>query len=93
MVLRMPRRGRLHIPGGCYHVIGRGLERRFIFEGTANKRDFLSRFGNNLIRNDAQCLSLGANVQSLPFSYSCRRMAAVEMDFKTKEDLSTEQLG
>ncbi len=26
----MPRTGRLHITGGCYHVMGRGLERRFI---------------------------------------------------------------
>lgn len=53
----MPRRGRLHIPGGCYHVIGRGLERRDIFDDTADKRDFLSRFGNSLRRNGAQCLA------------------------------------
>ena len=53
----MPRRGRLHIPGGCYHVIGRGLERRFIFEDADDKRDFLSRFGDSLRRNDAQCLA------------------------------------
>ncbi|MBL4571845.1 MAG: transposase [Gammaproteobacteria bacterium] len=53
----MPRRGRLHIPGGCYHVIGRGLERRYIFEDAVDKRDFLSRFGDNLRRSDAQCLA------------------------------------
>ena len=53
----MPRRGRLNIPGGCYHVIGRGLERRYIFEDSVDKRDFLSRFGDNLRRNDAQCLA------------------------------------
>ena len=53
----MPRRGRLHIPGGCYHVIGRGLERRFIFEDPADKRDFLARFGSNLRRSGSQCLA------------------------------------
>lgn len=57
MLFGMPRRGRLHIPGGCYHVIGRGLERRYIFEAAADKRDFLSRFGDNLRRGDAQCLA------------------------------------
>ena len=39
----MPRQGRLHIPGGYYHVIGRGLERRRIFAGVDNKIDFLER--------------------------------------------------
>ena len=53
----MPRRGRLHIPGGCYHVLGRGLEQRYIFEDSADKRDFLSRFGKNLQQNNAQCLA------------------------------------
>lgn len=53
----MPRIGRLHIPGGYYHIIGRGLERRHIFEGAADKRDFLSRLGENLSRSDAQCLA------------------------------------
>ena len=53
----MPRRGRLYIPEGCYHVIGRGLERRYLFEDSADKRDFLSRLGQNLRRSGAQCLA------------------------------------
>lgn len=53
----MPRRGRLHIPGGCYHLIGRGLERRYIFADAADKRDFLSRLGRCLARYQAQCLA------------------------------------
>jgi len=53
----MPRTGRLHIPGGCYHVIGRGLERRYVFEDPVDKRDFLSRFGDNLRRSGSQCLA------------------------------------
>jgi hypothetical protein len=39
----MPRIGRLHIPGGYYHLMGRGLERRFIFSEDADKHDFLAR--------------------------------------------------
>lgn len=53
----MPRRGRLRIPGGCYHVIGRGLERRYIFDDPEDTRDFLSRFGVSLSRSNAQCLA------------------------------------
>ena len=52
----MPRIGRLHIPGGFYHVIGRGLERRYVFEADADKIDFLARFGESLLRVDARCL-------------------------------------
>jgi len=39
--------GRLHIPGGCYHLIGRGLERRYIFAEEADKLEFLERLGSN----------------------------------------------
>jgi len=53
----MPRRGRLHIPGGYYHVIGRGLERRYIFDGVEDKENFLSRLGDNLILCQVQCLA------------------------------------
>lgn len=53
----MPRIGRLHIPGGFYHVIGRGLEKRYIFDADADKKDFLARFGETLLRVDARCLA------------------------------------
>ena len=51
----MPRIGRLHIPGGYYHVVGRGLERRYIFESGVDKNHLLSRFGKGLARADARC--------------------------------------
>ncbi len=41
----MPRIGRLHIPEGYYHLIGRGLERRDIFRDDIGKNDFLDRLG------------------------------------------------
>ncbi len=53
----MPRQGRLHIPGGCYHVMGRGLERRRIFAGIEDKRDFLERLGEGLEHTQSQCLA------------------------------------
>lgn len=53
----MPRIGRLHIPGGYYHVMGRGLERRDIFDSCVDKQDFLARFGVSLARANAQCLA------------------------------------
>lgn len=49
--------GRLHISGGCYHVLGRGLEYRTTFEGDADKLDFLRRFGGSLPRCEVQCLA------------------------------------
>jgi len=53
----MPRRGRLHIPGGYYHVMGRGLERRRIFSGDDDKTDFLERLGLGLEQTHSQCLA------------------------------------
>lgn len=49
--------GRLHIPGGIYHVIGRGFERRNVFAAAEDKRDFLHRLEDNLNRTAAQCLA------------------------------------
>ncbi|PCI77063.1 MAG: transposase [SAR86 cluster bacterium] len=53
----MPRIGRLHIPGGYYHLMGRGLERRNIFREEVDKYDFLERFGKALDRNEMQCFA------------------------------------
>ncbi len=53
----VPRLGRLHIPGGCYHVIGRGIERRNIFDQVDDKCDFLQRFGISLQNSDALCFA------------------------------------
>ena len=79
----MPRTGRLHIPGGYYHLIGRGFEQRFIFEENRDKEDFLSRLGDNLARSQTQCLAwalmsnhyhLLLRVESVPL---CKLMAPV----------------
>jgi len=53
----MPRMGRLHIDGGYYHVIERGLERRRIFSGNDDKEDFLERLGIGLAQANCQCLA------------------------------------
>ena len=39
----MPRQPRLDAPGTLHHVMGRGIERRRIFRGEADREDFLSR--------------------------------------------------
>lgn len=49
--------GRLHIPGGLYPMMGRGLERRWIFKFDADKKWFMGRFVFFLQRVDAQCLA------------------------------------
>ncbi|MEZ5490412.1 MAG: transposase [Gammaproteobacteria bacterium] len=49
--------GRLHIPGGCYDLIGRGLERRTIFEYDADKLEFHERLGSNLVKTQCQYLA------------------------------------
>jgi len=41
----MPRQGCLNISGGYYHVIGRGMERRYIFSSVEDKMDFLASLG------------------------------------------------
>ena len=53
----MPRIGRLHIPGGCYHVMGRGLERRRVFATDEDKRDFLERLAIELEHTQTECLA------------------------------------
>jgi len=37
--------------------MGRGLEKRYIFESSADKLDLLTRFGDNLNQAGARCLA------------------------------------
>ena len=53
----MLRQGRLHLAGGYYHVMVRGLERRRIFNSTVDKNDFLVRLGEGLENTQSQCLA------------------------------------
>lgn len=51
----MPRMGRLYVPGGLFHVLGRGIERKTLFSGGADKADFLNRLEKGLNKTDHQC--------------------------------------
>lgn len=53
----MPRTGRLHIAGGYYHVMGRGLERRRILNDEEDKVDFLKRLTIGLEESGVACLA------------------------------------
>jgi putative transposase len=39
----MPRLARLDAPGVLYHVMGRGIERRKIFQSDTDRNDFIDR--------------------------------------------------
>ncbi len=51
----MPRHARLEIPGGIYHVITRGIERRSIFCDDSDRREFLQRLSNGLSQSGSTC--------------------------------------
>jgi hypothetical protein len=42
----MPRKSRIDAPDTLHHVIGRGIARRKIFLGDADRDDFLDRLGS-----------------------------------------------
>ena len=41
----MPRSARIDAPGVLHHIIGRGIERRDVFLGDADRDDFIERLG------------------------------------------------
>jgi REP element-mobilizing transposase RayT len=41
----MPRKARIDAPGGCHHIIIRGIERRKIFRDHADRVNFVDRLG------------------------------------------------
>ncbi len=47
----MPRIGRLHLAGGYYHLMGRGLERCYISDSDDDKEDFIFRITQGLYVN------------------------------------------
>jgi putative transposase len=51
----LPRRARVDAPGALHHVIIRGIERRAIFKGDADREEFLDRFGDNLVASCTPC--------------------------------------
>lgn len=53
----MPRRSRIDAAGAVHHVIGRGIERRRIFDDDADRIIFLSRLGRVLSETATGCLA------------------------------------
>ncbi len=51
----MPRRSRIDAPGVLHHIMGRGIERRPIFQDDADRNDFLKRLGDNLEESRTPC--------------------------------------
>jgi putative transposase len=51
----MPRKPRIDAPDALHDVIGRGIARRKIFLGDADRDDFLDRLGSILIDTKTSC--------------------------------------
>jgi len=51
----MPRQGRIHLPGGIYHVIARGIERAKIFKDKHDREEILRRLAKNLKKTECRC--------------------------------------
>lgn len=51
----MPRQGRIHLPGGLYHVMARGIERRRIFADNADRVAFIQRLAEGLKTHQIKC--------------------------------------
>ncbi len=53
----MPRQARLMVPGGLYHVMARGIERRAIFSDTPDYQEFVDRLEDSLKKSACRCLA------------------------------------
>ena len=53
----MPRQARIDIPGALHHIIGRGIERRKIFQDDTDRDDFVGRLGDILRETTTPCLA------------------------------------
>lgn len=51
----MPRDRRLEIPGGIYHVIARGIERRDIYRDPQDREEFIRRLAESLQKTCNKC--------------------------------------
>lgn len=51
----MPRQARLVVPGGLYHVMARGIERRPIFNDRSDYNEFTERFEESLKDSGCRC--------------------------------------
>lgn len=53
----MPRRPRIHLPGGLYHVIARGNRRQAIFKDRVDYESYLRRLEAGLHRTGVRCFA------------------------------------
>lgn len=51
----MPRHARIEIPGGVYHVISRGLERKEIFRDDRDRAEFVRRLSEAIKETGSKC--------------------------------------
>ena len=51
----MPRQGRLHLPGGIYHIIQRGIQRQLLFKDNHDRKEFISRLSQGLEKTGHLC--------------------------------------
>ena len=51
----MPRQGRIHVDGGIYHVMQRGIERKAIFQDDADRAEFIRRLSESLKETGGKC--------------------------------------
>lgn len=79
----MARQPRLDIPGGLYHVMVRGIERRSIFNDDADRKEFLARFEQSMGKTVCRCYAwalmsnhvhLLLRAGTLPLSHTMRRL-------------------
>jgi len=51
----MPRTARIDAPGALHHIIGRGIERRQIFQDNADRNNFINRLSTILKQTSTYC--------------------------------------
>ena len=53
----MPRSARIHFPDGLFHIISRAIDRRYLFDGEAERRRYVELLGAGLKYSDARVLA------------------------------------
>ena len=54
-LLTMPRQARIDAPGALHHIIGRGIERRKIFQDDVDRNDFVARLRKVIEETKTSC--------------------------------------
>jgi REP element-mobilizing transposase RayT len=51
----MPRNSRIDAPGALHHIIIRGIERKAVFNESADRTNFIERLGRIITETDTDC--------------------------------------